>query len=441
MSADPPPDGRPRPAAPAAAGASALGAPDCAADAERDARHSSFLREVVEGPDFFRGFFRERRRPRAARRHAKVLEPVQVWQGHAIQRPLMRGLPDALQPLALEAFRLILVYSGVERDAKPAAAAGRLLELVHAHPPLRDEAFFQLIKQVGGSANEDCRRRTWELFLIVATTMPASPESEPEICENIGRHVDARDAAVALFAQFCFIRFRTRCALGAPLWPLSAKEIAVIPTQIAVRRISFSGSIYEHLIVQRAQYPRMPVPLIIYLLARALLQGGCLTARGLFRISGEATVVSSMITDIDSTHDVMVVLKGKRVHDLATAFKLWFTRLPVRIVPPDCAGLLREVHQTTKDYMKFLEDLPPAHVTTLKFLCGFLKEVATAEAETQMGLRNLVLIFSASLVHLPEIDDPLTVSAHAEVAQEFMMTLLDKWDTSDIYPIPEALLR
>jgi hypothetical protein len=67
--------------------------------------------------------------------------------------------------------------------------------------------------------------------------------------------------------------------------------------------------------------------------------------------------------------------------------------------------------------------------------------MARAEEVTKMGLSNLAILFSPTVVALPPCTELDAVAEHTGVSHEFLAFLLNNWDTSDIYPLPPELLQ
>jgi hypothetical protein len=394
-------------------------------------------------PDRILGYAEEFFEVRMRRGELKTRLPAgQVFQESPIKLPLLPTMGKAMAKNALEAFRLVLAYTGADGMKKaPVPAARALLQLCIAAPDLRDELYFQLVKQVRKNKNEDCRRRTWELFLLVATAIPLGPESEVEIKCHLATFSQSKKPTVAEFAEFTFIRFSARCSIGEALDALTPELIASIPRDAFVSHVTFGASIYEQLHTQRHVYPNLPIPYIVYLFAQMILEKGGMQSEGLFRLAGNSAVVWEMIAAVNRGSDLLITFAPGTLKDIAQVFKLWFSNLPERIVPISKTDRLRTVFETTKDYEAFLTELPSAHVRTLQFLCGFLKEVATAEEVTKMGIKNLATVFAPNIVALPRGIDASEVAGQTACAQEFFTRLLELWDTSSMYPIPDEFLH
>jgi hypothetical protein len=312
-----------------------------------------------------------------------------------------------------------------------------------AAPDLRDEVYFQLLKQTLKNDNESVRARTWDLLLIVATAIPASAAAEHEIKSHIAAHV-AAGGPVAGIARFVFVRFAARCAEGVPLAPVPPGLLASLPRDPYESTVVFGASVYEQLLTQKRRYPRLPIPFVVPVLARVLVDRGALAWEGVFRRCGELGVVSRIVGAINEGRDIAETVAATpdcRMNELAQIFKLWFSRLPERLVSGEHCALLRKVFQTTKDYLGLVHQLPLAHQYTLKFLIGFLQQIAKAETVTRMSPDNIGIVFGQALVTPSTSDDPLAVQSQISLTTEFTSALLEQWDTSDIYPVPEALFR
>ena len=79
---------------------------------------------------------------------------------------------------AVKMFSGILKYMGETGekldDAGKFEIAQKLLHQGLKRPELKDELFMQLLKQTRGNPNQHSRGRAWELFHLIAATMPPS---------------------------------------------------------------------------------------------------------------------------------------------------------------------------------------------------------------------------------------------------------------------------
>ncbi|KAG2501877.1 hypothetical protein HYH03_000375 [Edaphochlamys debaryana] len=107
---------------------------------------------------------------------------------------------------AVKMFSGILKYMGETGESLPAIQsleiAQKLLHQGLKRPELKDELYMQLIKQTRGNPGIASRVKAWELFHLVASTMPPSKEFVTMVSEYIHAvaHEDQEDAFVRQLA-------------------------------------------------------------------------------------------------------------------------------------------------------------------------------------------------------------------------------------------------
>jgi hypothetical protein len=323
----------------------------------------------------------------------------------------------------------------VRREEAGPKARQDISEIVHR--ALRDEVFCLNRDRDCLNRDRNCLNRCWELFLIIATVVPAASETaQRDVKIHLAQQTRLKDDALADIAQFTYIRFCARCAIGEPLKPLSSAIVSQIPKQLSNAAVLYGSSIYEQLWAQRLAHPRLPIPFLLHLLVEISLEKGAERTEGVFRRSGNVKHVHDMIAAVNKGGDPAAIFGRAEIHDITALIKQWFVALPEHVVWGKLTGELATVYETDKDYVKFLDRLPPAHVTTLKFLCGFLKRMAGAEAVTKMDLKNYAIVFAPAIVVQAPSSDQFAVVRHTVVSQEFMLAMLQKCETDGFYPIP-----
>jgi hypothetical protein len=315
-------------------------------------------------------------------------------------------------------------------------AALKLVNAVVESPELRDEVYFQLIKQTRNNPRADCCLRTWDLFLVLATVCPSSRESENWVKSHLARYAKHSDAKVADIAQFAYIRFSARCSIGKDLESVNMQEISRIPQDPYLCRRVFGASVYEQLWYQRPTFPNCPFPVLVHRMAELLVAKGVETTEGSFRRSGNVRKVQELEEALNAGKDFMA---GAELHDLCSLFKTWFVRLPDKIVPQDLVGLLRSAFETS-DFPNFVSLISPTHFILLKYLIGFLKRVRLAEPATKMGAVNLAICFAPVIVFTPKLTCPVQMAKASETSHAFTMWLLNNLETDDVYPPPPAFV-
>jgi hypothetical protein len=387
-------------------------------------------------PQYVQQFFRDHRKHFFPRKQIS-LEALTHFTDAPLQDPLLCALDAKTEKLAFLCFRWILIYTGVENQRNPAAYAERLVNALRETPILRDEVMFQLMKQTCGNPNPDWLLRTWELFLIVVTCFPSTKNSEIWIKSHFSHHIRDPVQDIAELAQFCYIRFAARCAVGKPLDGVSAGFIQSIPVQFKIGHCVFGASIYEQLWNQRRSVRKLPIPYMLHHMAGLLLVKGAEQTEGIFRLPGNLRRVNEMADEANKGRDAV---SAAPMNDIASLFKKWVRDLPDPIVNMDSIDRLR-IASEDKSYSNFVETLPRAHHLTLMYLVGFLQRMVRAEAVTMMTAKNLSIVFAPNIVQLNDsYTNETIIQMFATIGREFMEFLIVNWDTSPIYPLSPELL-
>jgi hypothetical protein len=403
-----------------------------------------FMSEIArfQSEESTRGYFPDDSPSKAFKRRFVELSPGVKFQSEPIKTPLLLTTNRSEAKISIAAFKLILQWTGASgKDQCSASTCRKLLKILKDVPELRDEIFCQLVKQTRMCPDPGCLSNTWDLFLIIATIFPSSKDSEGFIKSHLASCAKAPNPRVADFAQFTFIRFSSRCAIGHPLEPVTNELLSRIPHDPYMNHASFEASIYEQLWVQRTAYPQLSVPHLLCLLSEFVIKKGGPESVGLFRLSGNVVTVKEAIASVNRGADPVVTFDQLSINDCAALFKAWFMCLPERIISIDNFNDLQTAYETTKNYRACVDGLLPAQIAVLKFVVGFLRKLATYEAVTKMGLSNFRIIFSPIIVSMPKLDDPVAAMAHTMISLEFVGWLFENLDPDGVYPVsPDVLL-
>ena len=406
------------------------GAPYLPTELQRDIQKFQVAEYAVQ-------FFREHRSHKFSRKKIS-LEALTEFSSSGLCEPLLSEIADAkLAKLAMQCFKYILVYTGVDKEKNPASYADKLVNLCYQHPILRDEVMFQLLKQTRENPNPEWLVKTWQLFLIIVTYFPSTKNSETWIKSWFSHNFKNENENVAQLAQFCYIRFAARCAQGKPLETTDIGYVHKIPTEYQTGHRQFGASIYEQIWNQRRSVRKLPFPYIVHHMAEQLLKKGAETKEGIFRLPGNLKKVDEMAEATNIGRDA---ISSADINDVASLFKKWFRDLPDPVVDMDNVERLRD-YAEAKDYVTFANTLPRAHKMTLMYLIGFLQRLEKAESVTLMSAKNLGIVFGPNVVQLIGCNEPGKLHDFAVWANEMMEDLIKRWDTSQIYPLAEHYIR
>lgn len=160
-------------------------------------------------------------------------------------------------------------------------------------------------------------------------------------------------------------------------------------------------------IMARATERGRDVPNAVEDLMAAVEAPACVGAEGVYRVSSAARDVLRVRGRLDA---------GRRVrfadaHTPAAALKLWLRALPVPLLgaAPGSAAAWGSV-ATVADARALVAALPPAHAPVLAALVRHIRAVAAHEAQNRMGVANLAIIFTPSILPPPDPADAVTAA-------------------------------
>jgi hypothetical protein len=142
-----------------------------------------------------------------------------------------------------------------------------------------------------------------------------------------------------------------------------------------------------------------------------------------------AELVDEVVEQIN--HGYRNWITGLGTHDLASLYKRWIRAIPGGLI--DARGSER-IYDGTEPF-DIVAHMAPLHRNVLLHLVGFLKDFATAEPITKMGISNLALVFGASVSVGHPKSDPTIIQEFPRQAKAFVEKLLNEADVSSMYPL------
>jgi hypothetical protein len=379
-------------------------------------------------------FFRTHKEGSVFSRKKVSADAITNWQGEPIHAPLLQTHTKVSEKLAVEAFKLILGFSG---KAGTQAQATKIVEMMISCPDVRDEIYFQLIKQTRGNSDRECLVRVWQLFVIVASLIPSSAAADDWIKSHICRSAQHPSQKVMDLVQFAFIRFSVTMTRNKAPASVTPALIQSISGELENGKQSFGVSLYEQMLHQRSTHPNLPIPYVLHVMTERLIEKGAEKTEGIFRIPGNGKKVLELEAQVNVGN---LALRDGDLHDVGSLFKSWFAKLGEPIVHESLVDSLKAAAEAQKGFLPFLESLPQPHFISLKYLIGFLQRLSKFADVTRMGAKNFAMVFAPNIVSLDSVKDPMQIASLTDMIQEFLAWLIGTWDTADIYPVPEPLL-
>jgi hypothetical protein len=139
--------------------------------------------------------------------------------------------------------------------------------------------------------------------------------------------------------------------------------------------------------------------------------------------------MNNLITAINRGGEAQTLFSSVQVIDLAVLLPRWISTLPNRLIPGNVTPHL----VPSADPLSILEELPLGHIVVLKYLCGFLGQLARCK-DAQNTLRELVAVFAPTM-----IDTGAENSSAAIVATENLcLAIIENNLFADVYPLPAS---
>lgn len=310
-----------------------------------------------------------------------------------------------------------------------------LIELVHnakKNPFLVDEIFVQLWKQLINTP-PDSLTGALQTFLVMTTLFTPGAPLQKYLLNIIATHAQKND-----YAKFVFIRLHAKCVNTNGEDPHVFNDddtsiLAIIshPSEYA---FNFGVSLWEISYHQRKKYPKLPIPLVMHQMATYIKAQNGFSKVGIFRLPGNMKTVDTLIYKGNHGEEF---LEGIDVETVASLFKRWLRDIPGKIISEEHVIRLMEVDNSDKA-IHFAEELEFPSKMVLRYLIGFLRDVASSSDVNQMHAKNLAMVFGPNVVAGNDKVNPLE---HQAKNQFFMESLIEKWDVSDIYPLPQYMSR
>ena len=380
--------------------------------------------------DYAKHFFKEHRSHHIFSRKKVSPEALASFQDTPLTGSLLTSIPKNYEKSAIQMFNIILGYTGVLREKGRSSNLIQLFSIVDSSPILRDELYFQLIKQTNNNPNDDALLKTWQIFVIVASIYPSSLDSEVWIKSHLSREALKQSKPINDYAQFTYIRFCARCAKGKQM-DIAPMYATRLYKDVYESKKVFGASIYEQLWNQRTTHKYFPIPRYVHEMAELLLKKGAEQTEGIFRHVGNKKNVTNYE---DRINEGSPLDQNINIHDLASLFKSWFSMLPDPLIPNSYIPDLKNAFEDGS-FIPFVRKLPKAHLYTLKYIIGFFQKLVKSEEVTKMTAGNLAICFGPDIVSTQDVKDLSAFEKFKNISIKLLSVLIKDLVTDDIYPL------
>ena len=352
------------------------------------------------------------------------------WSDKPLKDPLVQTIKGKEAKIAIKNFQLVQKLTGVP-SAK--TVKGDICTLVHTlkeSPFLVDEVYMDLWKQTIKAADDklDMGLKT---FLVLATLfVPGKPFRRPLL-----RHI-AKLAKNYDVAKFVFVRLDAICREQKPICDCKDDtSVKAIPSHPQQSKFNFGVSLWEIFNHQRISCGKMPIPMCMYkMLARIQALNG-FDHVGIFRLPGNMKRIDDvLIPNANSERELFS--EQDDVDTIASLVKRWLRDIPGKIIHEEDVPRLMDVGSVDKA-IQFAESLEYPSKNVLMYLIGYLRDCASHENENKMTQKNIAMVFGPNIV---AENDSVNAMEVQQKIQFFLQALLEKWDTSSLYPLNPSYL-
>ncbi|KAJ2662653.1 hypothetical protein IWW48_001711 [Coemansia sp. RSA 1200] len=354
------------------------------------------------------------------------LDEMVSYTSETIARPLL-NLPREMARDAVRAFRTIQRLLGnIGSDSGTDRRAADTLWLANrgiACPPLRDEVFCQLAKQITGNPSAAAAERGWALLAVLLYAFRPSPLLFPHLEAFVGAAPSVSPVPSIDLHRLLRLQLMRARRSGGRTIAMSAAELQLamaVPSRARVFGAALDDIAADSALVAS----QTGLPRIVEQLVSLIVSLGGLSTEGLFRIPGDADAVALARLRIEAGSADFAAIDDPNVP--ASLLKEWMRDLADPLVPesyyarcvaaPDDPDLAREV---------FAAMSQPA-LRVVRYLLAFFARLLrpSVRARTKMDASNLALVFGPSLLRNPA-SDPRDMFANSSNEQRFVLTLID----------------
>ncbi|XP_028399778.1 rho GTPase-activating protein 39-like [Dendronephthya gigantea] len=360
-----------------------------------------------------------------------------------IKKPVLNTRDKQLKKEALEMFKLVLVYMGDKPNRnKPSETA--LLEIVTkawANQSLRDELYFQLIKQTTDNNSSTSLELGWELMAVCLAMFPPSAKYHSYLEGYVYNHLKDNQKPihkileqeisnrVAQYAENCLYKLEKMAKTGSRKGQRQPTQEEVNAAKRAIFHPSMFGSTLEDTMeMQRTTFPDRKLPWILTCLTEQIVQQQGTSTEGIFRVPGDIDEVNSLKVKTDSwsypddCNDPNVA---------ASLLKQWFRDLKDPLI--DESVYERCITNCDDETISsgIVASLPTINRLVLCFIIRFLQIFCKAEviSITKMDVNNLAMVWAPNFLRCPS-NDPKVIFENTRKEMTFVRTLLNTFDTT-----------
>ncbi|KAJ3054221.1 hypothetical protein HK097_002390 [Rhizophlyctis rosea] len=361
---------------------------------------------------FAKKYFAEHRRGIFRRR--VPVEKMMVYQKDSLKTPLM-VLNKTMHRDALKCFKSIQKIMS-SKPQNCVADVQQLLDKGIVHGELRDEIYVGICKQLTRNPNGDSVFRGWLLLCVVSIAFPPSKNFEDYLKSFVQQHMNEHENQVDVLAKHCMKKLLRICKTGPRGKTPTAQEIE--RAQEAPFSQNLFGETLEDIMKMELEInPNAEMPRIMKFLADAILHLNGARTEGIFRVPGDADMVTDLRCRIEKgVYDYSGITDPNVPSSL---LKLWLRDLADPLIPTDyymsCIKVGQRENEASLNELgpaayALVDTLPEYNRRVVYYMIQFLRVMAdpTNQTYTKMTIGNIAMVWAPNFLRCPS-DNPTTI--------------------------------
>lgn len=359
-----------------------------------------------------------------------------------IKKPVINTRDKKLKKEAVELFKLVLVYMGDRsaRNRPPNVILWEIVTRAWANQPLRDELYFQLIKQTTDNSSSPSLKLGWELMAVCLAMFPPSAKYCSYLEGYVYSHLKDNQPAnpileqeisnrIAQYAENCHYKLEKMSKTGSRKGQRQPTQEEVDAAKRAIFHPSMFGSTLEDTMqMQKTRFPDRQLPWILTCLTERILNHNGAYTEGIFRVPGDIDEVNALKVKTDNwtypddVNDANVA---------ASLLKQWFRDLREPVIDQSAYEQCISSCDDETVSKGIVLSLPKINQFVLCFIIRFLQIFCNRQVinATKMDVNNLAMVWAPNFLRCPS-DDPQVIFENTRKEMTFVRTLLSTFDTS-----------
>lgn len=345
--------------------------------------------------------------------------------------PLLKATEQDNSKQAQDLFKFIIDFCNPTSTLHPS----EVLPRVGGLSIMIEEFFAQLIKFIRNNPDIEARSRAWQLLCVACSLYQIDPNGPANPIRELVKILSAtstRDTnrLISNKALISYIRFYGDHPCTYP--PDEIDAWIQVNDSLGIK--PFGSSVYELLWIQRQTLPNCPIPIIIHKICKGVIDKGGEKMVRIFTQQGQQKDIENLIERINQGDERAI--PEASLLDLSTLVKRWLENLQSPLIPQSILNDLLE----TQDYIGFANKLPKANKDLLMYLVGFWKQICKCYQVTNMNESAVAHNFGNTVLRNP-MKDKMSIMKTFKAGKAFLIKLLEEWDCSAMYPLPESALQ